>query len=137
MRVDRYVVDTNVLISALLIDSSTPGQLVRTLASGGATLLFSSETFAELAIRLSKPKFDPYRTASQRDAYLDWLVELGEWVEPSFDVDACRDADDNKFLALALSAEADCIITGDGDLLDLHPFEGVSILTPADALASL
>lgn len=42
-----------------------------------------------------------------------------------------------KFLALALSAEADWIVTGDSDLLDLHPFEGISVLTPADALAAL
>lgn len=137
MRADRYVVDTNVLISASLISSSTPGRLVRALASRDATLLFSDATFAELAIRLSKSKFDPYRTPDQRDAFLDWLVELGEWVEPSFEVEACRDPDDDKFLALALSAEADCLVTGDGDLLDLHPFEGMPILTPAALLAAL
>lgn len=71
MKADRYVVDTNVLISALLIGSSTPGNLIQALAPRSATLLFSDGTFAELAIRLSKPKFDRYRTAVQRDAYLD------------------------------------------------------------------
>lgn len=136
MRAERLVVDTNVLISALLTPSGTPRRLLDELALASATLFFSDETFAELAIRLAKPKFDPYRTPEQMDLFLDWLVELGEWVTPGFDVTACRDADDDKFLAIALSAEADCLVSGDKDLLDLHPFEGLPVMTPADFLAA-
>jgi len=47
----------------------------------------------------------------------------------------CRDPDDNKFLELALSGKADLIITGDADLLSLHPWRGIAILSPADYLA--
>jgi predicted nucleic acid-binding protein len=61
---------------------------------------------------------------------LDWLSQLGEWVEPVHDVAACRDLDDNKFLAVALSGDAGCLITGDTELLELDPFEGLPILTP-------
>jgi putative PIN family toxin of toxin-antitoxin system len=131
MRAERVVVDTNVLISALLLPESTPRKVIDELASRAATLLFSDETFAELAMRLAKPKFDAYRTREQMDGFLDWLVELAEWVEPNLEVEVCRDRDDDKFLALALSAEADCLIRGDTDLLTLHPLEGVPSLSPA------
>ncbi|MEX0708139.1 MAG: putative toxin-antitoxin system toxin component, PIN family [Woeseia sp.] len=135
MKADRLVVDSNVLISALLTPDGTPRRTLNQLAADGSTLLFSNATFAELAVRLSKPKFDPYRTAEQMDSFLDWLAELAEWVEPAFQVEACRDKDDNKFLAVALAGEAELLITGDADLLVLDPFEGLPILTPAGFLA--
>ena len=46
----------------------------------------------------------------------------------------CRDLKDNKFLELAVEAKAQCVITGDKDLLVLNPFRGIPILTPADFL---
>ena len=57
-----------------------------------------------------------------RDATLVEIVEL---------VRACRDAKDDKFLELAVNGGAHCLVSGDQDLLVLHPFRGVSILTPA------
>jgi hypothetical protein len=56
--------------------------------------------------------------------------------EPSLEIEACRDKDDNKLLAVALSGETDCLITGDADLLALDPFEGLPILTPAAFLGA-
>ena len=105
------------------------------MAANTAVLLFSDETFTELVTRLAKPKFDTYRTTRQMEAFLDWLAELGEWVAPALEIDACRDPDDNKFLAVALSGDADCLITGDADLLVLDPFEGLAIRSPAGFLA--
>lgn len=131
MKADRVVVDTNDLISALLIPDGTPRRVLDQLAAEAATMLFSDETFTELAVRLAKPKFDRYRTIHQMESFLDWLSQLGEWVEPGIDVDACRDPDDNKFLAVALSGNAGCLITGDTDLLELDPYEGLPISTPA------
>lgn len=49
-------------------------------------------------------------------------------------VRACRDAKDNKYLELALAAQADAIISGDEDLLVLHPWRGIPILRPAEFL---
>ena len=135
MKADRVVIDSNVLISALLLPRGTPRSVLVLLAERNATLLFSDNTFTELTTRLAKPKFDPYRTPEQLETYLDWLTELGEWVVPNLEVDACWDADDNKFLSLAISGEADCLISGDKDLKVLHPFEGIPIHTPADFLA--
>ena len=48
---------------------------------------------------------------------------------------ACRDPKDDKFLEVAVNVEADFLISGDRDLVDLHPFRGISILTPAEFLA--
>jgi putative PIN family toxin of toxin-antitoxin system len=135
MKADRLVLDTNVLISALLSPGGEPRRLVEHLAVRSAILLFSNDTFRELAVRLAKPKFDRYRTREQMEQWLDWLSELAEWVHPPDDVKACRDPDDNGFLAVALYGEADAIVTGNQGLLVLHPFEGIPILTPADAHA--
>ncbi len=56
------------------------------------------------------------------------------YLEPTEGVRACRDARDDKFLELAVSGCASCIITGDADLLALHPFRGMTIVTPAQFL---
>ena len=51
------------------------------------------------------------------------------------EVSACRDPKDDKFLELALSGAATHLISGDDDLLALHPFRGVAILSPHDFVA--
>ena len=135
MKVERVVVDTNVLISALLTPAGTAGAALRRLANDGSTLLLSRVTFLELATRLAKPKFDHYRTREQMDRYLEWLAELAEWVKPSICISDCRDSDDNRFLEVLVAGDADLLITGDPDLLDLHPYEGRPILKPAEFLA--
>ena len=131
----RAVIDTNVLISALLSPNGAPRRVIKTLASHQATLLFSDATFNELAQRLARPRFNRYRTARQMVAWLDWLAELGEWVAPATTISACRNPDDDKFLAVAVDGEAQVLVTGDGGLLELTPFEGIPILTPAGFLA--
>lgn len=137
MKADRVVVDTNVLISALLLPAGKPGQVVAHLAASNATLLLSRVTFLELATRLARPKFDRYRTKAQMDRYLEWLAEVAEWVKPSIRIEACRDPDDNRFLEVLVAGQGDVLISGDSDLLELHPFEGRSIVAPGVFLAGL
>ena len=60
------------------------------------------------------------------------LVEIVEVVQQ---VRACRDPHDDKFLEAAVNGRADVIITGDKDLLELHPFRGIAIVGPADYLS--
>jgi hypothetical protein len=55
-------------------------------------------------------------------------------VELSGAVTVCRDPDDNKLLEIAIAGRADCLVTGDQDLLVLDPFHGIPILTPAKFL---
>ncbi len=59
------------------------------------------------------------------------LLRLAPIVEIVQRIQACRDPADDKFLEVAVNGRADIIVTGDGDLLDLHPFRGIAILTPA------
>jgi putative PIN family toxin of toxin-antitoxin system len=137
MRAERCVVDTNVLISALLQPSGRTGAALDLIRAAGGVLIFSDETFAELASRLARPKFDRYVDQSIRRQFLADLAAVAEWVAITGVVRACRDPDDDKFLETAISGEADCIVTGDRDLLALHPFEGVTIFTPRDFLRAV
>ena len=58
------------------------------------------------------------------------LLREAKLVEINVHVHECRDPEDDKFLDLALSSKADCIVTGDKDLLVLHPFRGILVVTP-------
>jgi len=73
-------------------------------------------------------------TAAEREEFLVAFVERALFVEPTEEVRACRDAKDDKFLELAVSGSASCIISGDDDLLVLHPFRNIAIMTPAEFL---
>jgi uncharacterized protein len=137
MKAERCVIDTNVLISALLQPSGRTGKVLDAVRATGGVLIFSNETFAELASRLARPKFDRYIGRAIRQQFLSDLAAVAEWVPIVGAVHACRDPDDDKFLETAISGEADCIVTGDRDLLVLHPFEGLAILTPRDFLSAV
>jgi putative PIN family toxin of toxin-antitoxin system len=125
----RCVFDTNVLISALLFDKSKPAQaLFATLRNG--EVLVSADTISELNEVLGREKFDKYLTEEERELFLRSLLQNARLVEIHEKVSACRDPKDDKFLELAVNGAADCIVSGDGDLLALHPFRGVQILIP-------
>ena len=134
MRVERCVVDTNVLISALLQPSGRTAEVLGAIRAGGGVLLFSDETFAELASRLLRPKFDRYVAPATRQRFVGDLAGVAEWVTITGAVHVCRDPDDDKFLETAINGEADCLVTGDADLRALDPFHGVRILTPRNFL---
>jgi putative PIN family toxin of toxin-antitoxin system len=65
-------------------------------------------------------------------AILNEFREIAIFIKITESVTDCRDPKDNKFLELAISANASCIITGDNDLLVLHPFRGIPILNAVD-----
>jgi putative PIN family toxin of toxin-antitoxin system len=135
MRVrERIVADTNALISRLLIPSSIPGQAVRKAVDSGI-LLVSDVTMNGLADVLARPKFDRYITIADRQQFLRLLGRMAEFVPIVRSVRACRDPKDDKFLEVALNGKADLVLTGDADLLVLHPWQGVAILAPAEYLA--
>ena len=78
MTAERLVLDTNVLISALLAPDGKPATVVRHIAASNSALLLSRITFLELASRLARPKSDRYRTKEQMSRYLDWLADVAE-----------------------------------------------------------
>ena len=90
-----------------------------------------ADTLRELIETLLSPKFDRYVSRPRREALLDRLAPIVEIVEIVQQVRACRDPKDDKFLGLAVNGQANVIVTGDDDLLSLHPFRGIDILPPA------
>jgi putative PIN family toxin of toxin-antitoxin system len=130
----RVVLDTNALVSHLLRPNSTAGRPVR-LAMANTRVLASDATMTELADVLSRRKFDPYVTVRERQTFLRLLLALIDQIPVLPVIQACRDPKDDKFLELAVAGAASFIVTGDADLLALHPFRGVHIVTPAGFLA--
>jgi uncharacterized protein len=126
----RIVVDTNTLVSRLLLANSVPAQAVRK-AVGEARLLVSDATMTELADVLARPKFNAYVSLEDRQQFFRLLGRIAEMVPVVHTIRACRDPRDDKFLELAVNGEADLIVTGDEDLLALDPFRGIPIITPA------
>lgn len=131
---DRWVVDTHVLISRLLAPSGVAAQAVDKALQTGV-LLVSSETLEELANVLARPRFDSYVSALERQQFFRLLAGVSRQIPISQRVQACRDPRDDKFLDLALAGDAQAIISGDKDLLALHPFHGVPVRASAAFLA--
>ena len=129
----RCIVDTNVIVSASMFSSSLPSQAVRKVLIEGA-LLFSEGTMNELRNVLFRSKFDHYVSRQERATFLAQLSAAAEFVEIIQLVRECRDPKDDNFLEVALNGGADVIITGDADLLALHPWREIAILSPAEYL---
>jgi putative PIN family toxin of toxin-antitoxin system len=129
----RFVLDTNAIISAALLKRSVSRRAFDKAVHEGE-LLVSAETLDELNQVLSRPAFAKYITAEERLEFLAVLLREAELVEVTIHVRRCRDPGDDKFLELAVSGQAACVVTGDQDLLVLHPFEGIPIVTPRDFL---
>src|ERR1700709_1155765 len=116
-----FVFDTNAFISAALLDGSINDQALEKAFQIGKVVV-SIETFTEFNDVLFRRKFDKYFTGERRLQIIEKLEKDTLMFEVNIKVTACRDPKDNKFLELATAAEASCIISGDLDLLVLHPF---------------
>lgn len=135
----RIVLDTGVLVSGLIRPRGTIGDIIRALRDGRFTAIYSTPIMVEVIDVLGRAKFRiKYHIQPEDSTALVNLVRLrGELVIPKREITTCRDPKDNKFLEAALAGEANAVVTGDDDLLALHPFEDVDILRPAEFLARL
>jgi putative PIN family toxin of toxin-antitoxin system len=122
------VIDTNVLVSSILIKKSSSDAALKKARSLGS-LLFSEATFQELQTALNRSKFDRYVSLLVRSEFILRLKLELELVEIIEKVELCRDEKDNKFLEVAINGKADYLITGDNDLLVLRPFQDIKIMT--------
>ncbi|KKD38441.1 putative toxin-antitoxin system toxin component, PIN family [Limnoraphis robusta] len=129
----RVVIDTNILVSSILIQSSLPDIAFKAARKNGIILL-SDVTSQELQEVLTRSKFDQYISLDIRYQFLTKIKLESEQIFISELIKECRDPKDNKFLEVAVNGNATYIITGDKDLLELHPFRGISILTPRQFL---
>lgn len=128
-----FVFDTNTLISAVLFADSKPAQALQKARLTGF-LICSKATFSELTEVLMRPKFDRYVSRENRQRFLITYEKAVLWVDISHSITDCRDPKDNKFLEAAVSANATYLISGDEDLLILHPYGSVRIVNPSDFL---
>ncbi len=125
----RFVFDTSAIISAALLKRSVSRKAFDKALDEGE-LLVSAETVDELNQVLGRVDFTKYVTEDERLEFLAVLLREATFVEVTVYVGECRDPSDNKFLELAVSGAAVCIVSGDQDLLVLHPFRGIPIVTP-------
>ena len=126
---DKYfVIDVNVLISAFLFAKSKPRQALDKAQDIGIVLL-SDAVLAELVEVLTRPKFDRYISREIREQLTNELAQTALFIEPNEQITECRDAKDNKYLELASAGQAQCIVTGDRDLLVLNPFRKIPVVT--------
>ena len=127
----RFVLDTNLVISAALIELSLARRIFE-LALAKGEILLSAPVQVELSEVFLRPKFDRYVSPLRRLEFLANLIAIATAVQVTESFRICRDPKDDKFLELAINGQADCIISGDKDLLVLHPFQAISILSPSD-----
>lgn len=124
------VADTNVLVSAL-IGKGLRAFLER-LTENKFKLCFSEQTFEELFTVLNRPKFNPYLSQNDIREFRELISYHAELVSPKETIHQCRDPKDNIFLECAIEKTVDYIVTGDSDLLILHPFRGIPIIKPEE-----
>lgn len=132
----RIVLDTNVVVSGLLWEG-TPYALLRAIRAVPTARLFAAESLiAELTDVLARPgcaRRLGLIGRSARDLVEDYL-SIVEIVAPQPIAPTARDPDDDRVLGCALAARAQLIVSGDLDLLTLHPYHHITILAPAEAL---
>lgn len=130
----RAVIDTGVLVSGLIRPQGTTGEVLRALRDGRFVIIYSTPIVLEIIDVLGRQPFRvKYQIQPDDITVLVNLIRLrGELVLPQITITECRDPKDNKFLETALASKVDAIVTGDSDLLELHPFQGIPILRPAE-----
>jgi len=132
----RVVIDTNVVISAMLWHG-VPGQLLELADAGVFQLCTSVSLLHELNGVLRYPKFVPRlrSMAVDPEALAENYLRIATVVPaPALPWRVSRDADDDAALACAISAGAVCLVSGDQDLLSLGTYHGLPILRAATAL---
>ena len=130
----KIVLDTNTILSALCFPQSIVRQAFNK-ATIEHQIVASEATWAELTEVINRPKFDKYIPKIQRLAFIETVKQKAIFYEITETITDCRDPKDNKFLELAVAADAQYIVTGDLDLLIINPFRTIHILKSGDFLA--
>lgn len=123
------VLDTNTIISAVLIPTSLPRHAFEAAFRHGIVLV-SDATLAELTEVIQRTRFDRYVSSIERRLFLASFIRNTTSILVTETITDCSDPKDNKFLELAVSGNATYLVSGDTDLLDLNPYRSMTILTP-------
>ncbi|MFN0033826.1 MAG: putative toxin-antitoxin system toxin component, PIN family [Saprospiraceae bacterium] len=127
----RIVLDTNLWVSYFL-GAQMKERLDRILYNERFSILLSSDLFEEISGVLARPKFARYFSSEDAQLLLDALSLRSELIEVTARISLSRDQKDDFALALCQDGKADFLITGDSDLLVLHPFGYTQIVRLAE-----
>ena len=131
----RIVLDTNVLVSALIAGSGPPGRVLAAIRRERLTLVTSEAQLAELRTVLTRDRLRPYLRSEDAEDLMRNLAVIGEVAADLPDVDASPDPDDNPILATAIAGRADLIVSGDKKhMLALGHISDIPIVTAVAAL---
>jgi len=131
----RLIIDTNILVSALLAATSLPAQLVVLWRAGRFDLLTTAEQLDELMRVTRYPKIRERLAPAVAGRLVNDLRALAVTLDKLPVVEVSTDPDDNYLLALAAACAADFLVTGDKqDLLGIAIYEGTKIITVRDFL---
>ena len=135
----RAVIDTNILVRAVIKPLGTLGPVLRRLRDGDYVEIYSEPLITELVDVLNRPRIkDKYGLAPEDIETIIALILLrGEAVVPTRRITICRDPKDNMFLEAAVDGGADIIVSGDDDLLEIEAFERMPIVSPGEFLSKL
>jgi putative PIN family toxin of toxin-antitoxin system len=130
----KVIFDVNVLISAAILRNSKP-RLAFNKAIQFDQILISDDILNEFINVIFRTKFDKYLSNWKRIEFIRYFSYFSTKISISEKVTICQDPDDNKYLELASSADANYIITSDNDLLILNPFKNTKIITPDEFIS--
>lgn len=129
-KLPAIVIDSNVLISAGILPRSRLATVL-IVAAERFVIAQNEATWNEMLSRIEREKFDRYFGDNGRLVYLSKLAQLVQFFDMVSSEQVSRDADDDKFVSLALDAGARIIVSGDRDLKDIKTHKGIEIRSPA------
>ncbi|MBN1292918.1 MAG: putative toxin-antitoxin system toxin component, PIN family [Candidatus Latescibacteria bacterium] len=137
----RIVLDTNVLVSAILSPRSISAQIIRLVLDDTVTLAISQDILDEVYRVIRYPKLVRLMkkhdvTPEEVDSIIKRLSRIAVVTPGELKLDVIRDdPSDNKFLACTVESEANFIVSGDHHLTELREFQGIPIVNPATFLS--
>ena len=130
----NVIIDTNLWTSFLI--SKNYKQLDEIILERNCTLVFSEELMDEFLSVIKRPKLRKFFTQEDTEGLIETIEDFANFFKITSKVEACRDVKDNFLLSLAKDSNANFLITGDKDLLELDFFEKTRIITITDFLKS-
>ncbi|MEH2405412.1 putative toxin-antitoxin system toxin component, PIN family [Nostoc sp.] len=123
----KVIIDTNILVSAAIADKNPEAVILFVVANSDFEWVVSAEILAEYKEVLKRPRLKLTEAQHQRWIYLiDSVITL---IDVDVEVDFPRDRKDAKFLACAIAAEADFLITGDIDFNEAQTLLNTTIIS--------
>ncbi len=132
----KIVIDTNVIVSSL-IGRGSPKTIIYDIVFGRRVQIFiSKETFSEYVIVLNRPRFKKYpEFILNAEIVLNKIEQLAISIKPTSKLNIIKDEPDNRFLELAVSSEADFLITGNTNDFTFSEYGSLKITTPEKFLS--